>query len=123
MPPKAKTAKGKVAQKKVYTIDCKQPANDKIFDTANFQEFIQNAIKVDGLKGNFGSLVTVSREGDIVKVTTSASHSTHYMKYLTKKYLKKKQLRDWLRVVSDAHGKMELKFFNVVGEEAEDDDE
>jgi hypothetical protein len=37
----------------------------------------------------------------------------------TKKYLKKKQLRDWLRVVSDAHGKMELKFFNVVGEEAE----
>jgi large subunit ribosomal protein L22e len=65
-----------------YTIDCKQPANDKIFDTANFQEFIQNTIKVDGLKGNFGPLVTVSREGDIVKVTTSASHSTHYMKYL-----------------------------------------
>ena len=33
------------------------------------------------------------------------------------------QLRDWLRVVSTSKGVYELKFFNVVNDEAEDDDE
>lgn len=44
--------------------------------------------------------------------------------YSTKKYLKKQQLRDWLRVVSTSPGTYELRFFNVVGDgDAEDDDE
>jgi large subunit ribosomal protein L22e len=41
----------------------------------------------------------------------------------TKKFLKKMQLRDWLRVVSTSKGVYELKFFNVVNDEAEEDDE
>jgi hypothetical protein len=41
----------------------------------------------------------------------------------TKKFLKKMQLRDWLRVVSTSKGVYELKFFNVVNDEAEDDEE
>lgn len=41
----------------------------------------------------------------------------------TKKFLKKMQLRDWLRVVSTSKGVYELKFFNVVNDEADDDDE
>jgi large subunit ribosomal protein L22e len=41
----------------------------------------------------------------------------------TKKFLKKYQLRDWLRVVSTSKGVYELKFFNVVNEDADDDDE
>lgn len=41
----------------------------------------------------------------------------------TKKFLKKMQLRDWLRVVSTSKGVYELKFFNVVNDEAEEDEE
>ncbi len=41
----------------------------------------------------------------------------------TKKFLKKQQLRDWLRVVSTSQGVYELRFFNVVNDEADDDDE
>ena len=40
----------------------------------------------------------------------------------TKKFLKK-QLRDWLRVVSTSKGVYELRFFNVVNDDADDDDE
>jgi large subunit ribosomal protein L22e len=43
--------------------------------------------------------------------------------YRTKKFLKKQQLRDWLRVVSTSRGVYELKFFNVVNDEADEDDE
>lgn len=41
----------------------------------------------------------------------------------TKKFLKKQQLRDWLRVVSTSQGVYELRFFNVVNDADEDDDE
>lgn len=45
------------------------------------------------------------------------------LRFRTKKFLKKMQLRDWLRVVSTSKGVYELKFFNVVNDEADDDDE
>jgi large subunit ribosomal protein L22e len=41
----------------------------------------------------------------------------------TKKFLKKQQLRDWLRVVATSKGVYELRFFNVVNDEADEDDE
>jgi large subunit ribosomal protein L22e len=41
----------------------------------------------------------------------------------TKKYLKKQQLRDWLRVVSTAKGVYELRFYNVMNDEQEEEEE
>ena len=41
----------------------------------------------------------------------------------TKKYLKKQQLRDWLRVVSTSKNVYELRFYNVASEEADEDEE
>lgn len=43
--------------------------------------------------------------------------------YRTKKFLKKQQLRDWLRVVSTSKGVYELRFYNVVNDEAEEDED
>ena len=53
-----------------------------------------------------------------------AKHTVGLMRYCrTKKFLKKQQLRDWLRVVSTSKGVYELRFFNVVNDDAEDDEE
>jgi hypothetical protein len=41
----------------------------------------------------------------------------------TKKFLKKQQLRDWLRVVSTSQGVYELRFFNVMNDDADEDDD
>lgn len=41
----------------------------------------------------------------------------------TKKFLKKQQLRDWLRIVSTSRGVYELKFYNVVNDEADEDED
>jgi large subunit ribosomal protein L22e len=41
----------------------------------------------------------------------------------TKKFLKKQQLRDWLRVVSTGPGVYELRFFNVMNDDADEDDD
>lgn len=44
---------------------------------------------------------------------------SRYLKYLTKKYLKKNNLRDWLRVVASDKETYELRYFQI----SQDDDE
>lgn len=46
-----------------------------------------------------------------------------YLKYLTKKYLKKNNLRDWLRVVANTKESYELRYFQINQDEEEEDDE
>ncbi|KLJ05600.1 ribosomal protein L22e [Blastomyces silverae] len=109
---------------KQYIINCSQPANDKIFDVSAFEKFLHDRVKVEGRVGNLGDSVQIAQTGDgKIEVVTHIPFSGRYLKYLTKKFLKKQQLRDWLRVVSTAKGVYELRFYNVVGDEADEDED
>lgn len=54
---------------------------------------------------------------------SSIPFSKRYIKYLTKKYLKKSALRDWLRVVSTGKNVYTLKFFNLAYDQDAGEDE
>ncbi|EMC99191.1 hypothetical protein BAUCODRAFT_120485 [Baudoinia panamericana UAMH 10762] len=115
--------KGQKVTKK-YIINATQPTNDRIFDPSAFATFLQQRIKVEGRTGNLGDAITVSNLGDgRIEIVSHQEFSGRYLKYLTKKFLKKQQLRDWLRVVATAKGEYSLKFFNVVGDEGEEDED
>ena len=45
-----------------------------------------------------------------------------YLKYLTKKFLKKKNVRDFLHVIASNASTYELRFFNVDNADEEADD-
>ncbi|KAJ2778436.1 60S ribosomal protein L22 [Coemansia javaensis] len=122
-----KAAKAKRTNNR-YVIDLSAPAGDKILDVAAFEKFLHDRIKVQGLTGNLGDSVTIAREDDKIVVTTKIDFSKRYLKYLTKKFLKKNMLRDWLRVVAGGKDTYVLKYFNVSNEagadaEGSDDDE
>jgi hypothetical protein len=38
----------KVAQSHAFSIDCSKPVEDKVFNTANFTEFLRQRIKIQG---------------------------------------------------------------------------
>ena len=46
-------------------------------------------------------------------MTASIPISKRYLKYLTKKFLKKNQLRDWIRVVAASKDSYQLRFYNI----------
>ena len=46
------------------------------------------------------AVVSVSSDKAKVTVTSDAPYVQRYLKYLTKKYLKKHNVRDWLRVIA-----------------------
>mmetsp|Transcript_38710 Transcript_38710/g.98985 ORF Transcript_38710/g.98985 Transcript_38710/m.98985 type:complete len:131 (+) Transcript_38710:98-490(+) len=119
----AKGAKGK-KKAQTFVIDCSKPVEDKIMEIATFEKFLQEKIKVDGKAGVLGEAVTVSRDKNKVSITSETTMSKRYLKYLTKKFLKKYSVRDWLRVIASNKDRnvYELRYFNIADNEAEEED-
>ncbi|KAI8365831.1 ribosomal protein L22e [Choanephora cucurbitarum] len=111
-------------KKSKFVIDCSGPANDKIFDAAAFEKYLHDRIKVDGRTNNLGEAVTISRSADNkITVVANIAFSKRYLKYLTKKFLKKNQIRDWLRVIATDKQTFELRYFNIANDEEAEDEE
>ena len=107
-----------------FVIDCSKPVEDKIMEIASLEKFLQERIKVGGKAGALGDSVTVTRDKTKITVTSDTTFSKRYLKYLTKKYLKKNNVRDWLRVISSNKDRnvYELRYFNIAENEAEEED-
>ncbi|TEA42495.1 hypothetical protein DBR06_SOUSAS31910031, partial [Sousa chinensis] len=95
---------GKKKQVQKFTLDCTCPVEDGIMDAANFEQFLQERMKVHGKAGNLrGGVITIERSKSKITVTSEVPFSKKYLKYLTKKYLKNHHLRD--RLCIDANRK------------------
>ncbi|KAJ3477329.1 hypothetical protein NLI96_g10536 [Meripilus lineatus] len=110
-----KAASGKAsAAKHKFIIDYSRPAGDGVFDGAAFEKYLHDRIKVEGKTGQLGDNVKIHRDGDTkITVTSNVAFSKRYLKYLTKKFLKKNQLRDWIRVVASSKDNYQLRFYNI----------
>lgn len=110
-----------------FVIDCSAPADDQIFDCASFEKFLKDRVKVNGKTNNLEEgQISISRDGSMIRFqcdSEEVSVSKRYLKYLTKKFLKKHQLRDWLRVISTDKNTYVVKYFRVGDDDAEDDAE
>lgn len=102
---------------------------------------MRDKVKVNGKTGNLGSNVTIELQKTKITLTADIAFSKRYdkifcsdfglklmkclfryLKYLTKKYLKKQALRDWLRVVASSKDTYELRYFQINQEESEASD-
>jgi large subunit ribosomal protein L22e len=92
---------------------------------------LHDRIKVDGKAGQLGDNIRITRDGERLlllllyfklmlfpgntklTVISNIPLSKRYLKYLTKKFLKKNSLRDWIRVVASAKDVYQLRFYNI----------
>ena len=91
-------------------------------EIGSFSAFLSERIKVGGKAGALGEAVSVSADKTKVTVTSEIAMSKRYMKYLTKKYLKKHNVRDWLRVIASNKDRnvYELRYFNIADNDEEE---
>jgi large subunit ribosomal protein L22e len=100
--------------------------DDKVLDVASFEKYLQDRIKVEGETGGIAAAgVTITR--DRTKLTISAPSDIQFpkrqLKYLSKRYLKKQQLRDYLRVIAASKSSYELRYFSIAAGDDEKADE
>jgi large subunit ribosomal protein L22e len=110
-------------KKTKVVVDCSAPANDKIFDVAAFEKYLHDRIKVDGRTNNLGEAIAITRSDNKVTIVANIAFSKRYVKYLTKKFLKKNQIRDWLRVIATDKQTFTLRYFNIANDDEEADEE
>merc|ERR1712226_853675 len=114
---KGKKTATKAVKTNKFTIDCSEPVEDDIFDIASFEKFLHDRIKINGKVGVLGDSVTIVREGSSINITCKIPFSKRYLKYLTKKFLKKQLLRDYIRVIARTQKSYFLRYFNFHNED------
>ena len=102
-----------------YYIDCTHPVEDGIFDLNGFERFLLEKMKINGKTSNLSGVINIEKAKSKISVSSEVPLSKRYMKYLTKKFLKKHELRDWLRVIANSKDAYELRYFNINQEENE----
>ncbi|XP_061391105.1 large ribosomal subunit protein eL22-like, partial [Musca vetustissima] len=86
------------------------------------EKYIKARMKVNDKVNNLGNNVTFERVKMKLYVNSDVHFSKAYLKYLTKKYLKKNSLRDWIRVVANDKDSYELRYFRINSNDDEDED-
>eukprot|EP00929_Paragymnodinium_shiwhaense_P110850 TRINITY_DN78147_c0_g1_i1.p2 TRINITY_DN78147_c0_g1~~TRINITY_DN78147_c0_g1_i1.p2 ORF type:complete len:132 (+),score=31.31 TRINITY_DN78147_c0_g1_i1:32-397(+) len=119
-------SKGKGSKRKStvrFVLDCTTPVTDGVLDPASFEKFLHDRIKVNGKVGNLGGSVKIERDTSKLTVVAVEPFSKRYLKYLTKKYLKRQELRDYLHVIAPNKHTYELKYYKISeGADAEEED-
>ena len=108
-----------------FVIDCTQPVDDKVLDVALFEAYLQEKIKIDGKTGALAANnVVITRDRTKLTVSSPADlgFSKRQLKYLSKRYLKKQQLRDYLRVVAASKNSYEMRYFSISGGDEGDEE-
>ncbi|KAL1780413.1 60S ribosomal protein L22-like 1 isoform X1 [Sigmodon hispidus] len=102
-----------------FHLDLTHPVEDGIFDSGNFEQFLREKVKFNGKTGNLGNVVHIGQLKNKITVVSEKQVSKRYLKYLTKKYLKKNHLRDWLRAIASDKETYELRYFHISQDEDE----
>lgn len=94
-----------------YVVDLKQPIDDGVFEITDFENHMKQSLKLNGKKGL--EQVEISSKDHRLTISTKIIFSKRYIKFLAKKYLKKQELRDYLRVIATDKNTYTIKFVNI----------
>ena len=89
---------------KKYTVDFSNPLENKLLTLESVLKFLQNNMKLNGLKGKLGKTILIntdekrekSKTSIVISVDSSIKFSKRYIRYLVKKFLKKEGVAKYL---------------------------
>lgn len=95
-----------------FFIDFQIASDDDIFQGKELLEFLKTHMKVNEKRGNIEGNVIFAINKHRINVETSVKFSKRYLKYLTKKFLKKKEIIEYIRLVAVDKSTYKLKYVN-----------
>ena len=93
---------------KKYTVDFSNPLENKLLTLESVLKFLQNNMKLNGLKGKLGKTILIntdekrekSKTSIVISVDSSIKFSKRYIRYLVKKFLKKEGVAKYLTLTA-----------------------
>ena len=93
--------KPKTKTYKKYTIDFSAPISNNLLTLESVAKYLELNMKLNGLKGKLGDSIkinTADKNIIMVQVESTLEFSKKYIKYLTKKYLKKEGIEKYMTI-------------------------
>jgi large subunit ribosomal protein L22e len=114
-----RAAKKKEKSYRKYYVDLNQAVSNNLLSLEAAIKFLNQGIKVNGLKGKLGDSVKVSQTDKkdkqkntvVVAVDNTMKFSKRYVKYLIKKFLKRESISAYLRVIANGSNGYLVKLF------------
>ena len=110
-----------VSKQMKFVLDLGIAYDDQLIVPKEFVDFLKANFKVNGIKGGLGEDVAITLQKRNVTFTSKRRFRKRYIKYLTKKYLKKFGILEYLRVISTDKNTYRIKFLNSYDNEEEDE--
>jgi large subunit ribosomal protein L22e len=115
-----RTQKKKDKHYRKFTIDFNQAVNNNLLSVEAAVKYLNQNIKVGGLKSKLGDSVIVSstdkkdkqKNSLVVQADNTMKFSKRYVKYLIKKFLKRENVSLYLRVISNGPNSYLVKLFS-----------
>ena len=93
---------------KKYSVDFSNPLENKLLTLESVLKFLQNNMKLNGLKGKLGKTILVntdekrekSKTSIVISVDSSIKFCKRYIRYLVKKFLKKEGVAKYLTLTA-----------------------
>ena len=120
--PRSKSQKGGSKKQHKFIVDLGVAIEDDLLVAKEFADFLRSNIKVGNKKGNLGENIVVTLTDQKVTVTSKIDFQKRYLKYLTKKYLKKNDILEYLRLVATDKNTYAIKYVKL-GENNEENAE
>ena len=96
-----KETQQKAKTDKKYTIDFSAPISNNLLTLESISKYLQLNMKINGLKGKLGDSIKISiadKNNIMIQVANTLEFSKKYLKYLTKKYLKKEGIEKFMTI-------------------------
>ena len=93
--------KQKTKTYKKYTIDFTAPLFNKLLTLESISKYLELNMKINGLKGKLGDSIKINisdKNSILIQVESTLEFSKKYIKYLTKKYLKKEGIEKYMTI-------------------------
>ena len=102
-----KSEKAETKQKtyKKYNIDFTAPISNNLLTLESISRYLEVNMKLNGLKGKLGDSIKINiadKNNIMIQVENSIQFSKKYIKYLTKKYLRREGIENYLTINSSS---------------------
>ena len=105
-----------------FTVDLGVAYEDDLLVGKELADFLRSTWKVNGKKGNLNDQVTIAVNKDKLTISTKVQFAKRYIKYLLKKYLKKNDILEYLKVIATEKHTYKIKYIKL-GEGEENEEE
>jgi large subunit ribosomal protein L22e len=110
-----KIAKNPISMKQLkFNIDLGVTIEDGLVNAQEIVDYLKGSMKINNLKGNLGSDITVVQKGNQnIIITSRLCLAKRYVKYLLKKVLKRMGILEFLKINATEKNTYKIKYLKA----------